>query len=136
MEALARLAERLAPGAVTFTGGVSTAELVAYYRRADVFLCMSEHEGFGVPLVEAMRMRLPVVAYDAGAVAETLDGAGVLVGTRDPRVVAEVVARVAADPALAAELCRRQLERAAELEAYPRDEMLVGVLAGDGIRGS
>src|SRR5262249_11150888 len=62
-----------------FTGHVTLAELVAYYRVASVFLCLSEHEGFGAPLVEAMHMGIPVIALARAAVPETLGGAGVLV---------------------------------------------------------
>ena len=63
---------------VVFTGSVTQAQLRAYYAACDVFVSMSEHEGFGVPLVEAMYMGLPVVAYGAAAVPETA-GAGALV---------------------------------------------------------
>jgi glycosyltransferase involved in cell wall biosynthesis len=129
-QVLIGLAERLVPGGVVFTGGVSDGQLAAHYRHADVFVCLSEHEGFGVPLVEAMRARLPIVAHDAGAVSETLGGTGVLLRTLDPRVVAEVVARVARDETLRVELRSRQLIRAAELESFPRDEAIVGVLRG------
>jgi glycosyltransferase involved in cell wall biosynthesis len=126
------LVERLVPGGVVFTGAVSDAELAAHYRHADAYVSLSEHEGFGVPLVEAMRAELPIVAYDAGAVGETLGGTGVLLRTVDPTVVAEVVARVARDDVLRAELKARQLERAVELESFPRDEAIVRVLRGVG----
>ena len=69
-------------------------ELYAYYRLADVFLCLSEHEGFGVPLVEAMLFGLPVVAYDAGAVRETLRGGGLLLNDKSRSCVAEVLDQV------------------------------------------
>ena len=125
---LVGLVERLVPGGVMFTGAVTDAELAAHYRHADAFVCLSEHEGFGVPLVEAMRAELPIVAYDGGAVGETLGGTGVLLRTVDPRTVAEVVARVAGDETLRAQLTRRQLERAAELESFPRDQAIVRTL--------
>ena len=80
--------------AVTFTGAVSIEALVAYYRRASVFCSLSEHEGFGVPLLEAMRFDLPVVAYDAAAVGETLDGAGVKLPRKDLAEAAEACALV------------------------------------------
>ena len=80
--------------AVTFTGPVSLAALLAYYRAASVFLSLSEHEGFGVPLLEAMRLRLPVVAYDAAAVAETVGGGGIILRTRDLAEAAETCALV------------------------------------------
>lgn len=63
---------------VVFTGHVDHDDLLAAYASADVFLCLSEHEGFCVPLQEAMLFDVPVVAYDAGAVAETLRGGGLL----------------------------------------------------------
>ncbi|MBN1297335.1 glycosyltransferase, partial [bacterium] len=84
-------------GDVHFTGMVDDAELVAAYRMADVFVCMSEHEGFCVPLLEAMHFDLPVLAYRAGAVPETMGGAGVLLNTRDPVVIAELVEQLRVD---------------------------------------
>jgi hypothetical protein len=69
-------------------------ELYAYYRLADVFLCLSEHEGFGVPLQEAMHFGLPVIAYDAGAVRETLRGGGLLLQDKRPEVVADLLDRL------------------------------------------
>src|SRR5439155_143640 len=70
-------------GAVAFAGGVDDPALLAYYRAASCFISLSEHEGFGVPLLEAMRFRLPVVAYDAAAVGETVDSAAILLRERD-----------------------------------------------------
>jgi glycosyltransferase involved in cell wall biosynthesis len=87
-------------GSVVFTGPVSTAALIAYYRRASVFLSLSEHEGFGVPLLEAMYLRLPVVAYEAAAVGETLDGAGIRLYKKDLAEVAETCALVMERPDL------------------------------------
>jgi glycosyltransferase involved in cell wall biosynthesis len=86
--------------AVVFAGHVDDDELRAYYEVADVFLCLSEHEGYGVPLVEAMAHGVPVVAHAAGAVADTLDGGGVLLETKAPDLVAEVLDRVVRDAAL------------------------------------
>jgi L-malate glycosyltransferase len=85
---------------VVFTGHVDEDDLYAYYSVADLFLCLSEHEGFCVPLQEAMSFGIPVVAYDAGAVAETLHGGGILLKEKRPEVVAELVARLLRDPAL------------------------------------
>jgi glycosyltransferase involved in cell wall biosynthesis len=70
--------------AVTFTGYATDAAVAAAYTTADVLVVTSEHEGFGVPVVEAMAAGLPVVAYDQGAVPEVLGDAGVLVASRDP----------------------------------------------------
>jgi glycosyltransferase involved in cell wall biosynthesis len=91
---LQELVRELRVDEVVFTGQVDDDELYAYYRLADVFLCLSEHEGFGVPLVEAMLFGLPVVAYDAGAVRETLRGGGLLLNDKSPELVAEVLDQV------------------------------------------
>jgi glycosyltransferase involved in cell wall biosynthesis len=93
--------------AVELTGSVSDGELAAHYRAADVFVCVSEHEGFCVPLLEAMHHRLPIVAYAAAAVPETLADAGVLLPTKDPLTVAAAVHRVLADETVAAALRER-----------------------------
>ena len=60
---------------VVFTGHIRFDEILAYYHLADVFLCMSEHEGFCVPLVEAMYFHVPIVAYSCAAVPDTLEEA-------------------------------------------------------------
>ncbi len=125
MRAIFRLREQLGLEGVVFTGSVNDPTLAAHYQEADIFLSLSEHEGFGLPLVEAMRKGLPVVAYAGGAVPETLGGAGVLLGTLDPPTVAEVLGRVAADESLRDELVRRQHARTAELDRAPRDQLLV-----------
>ena len=64
--------------AVFITGGIEDATLHAYYRTADLFVSMSEHEGFGVPLVEAMWFDIPVLAFRSSAVPETMEESGVL----------------------------------------------------------
>ena len=66
-----------------FTGKVSEEELKAYYETANLFLCMSEHEGFGVPLLEAMKMGVPVISYRSSAIPETMNGAGILVNEKN-----------------------------------------------------
>ena len=90
----------LALDEVVFAGHVDDDDLMAYYSVADLFLCLSEHEGFCVPLVEAMRFGVPVMAYDAGAVKETLRGGGVLLKEKQPEVVAELAHAVLADGSL------------------------------------
>ncbi len=79
---------------VVFTGAVTQSELNAYYRRSDAFLCLSEHEGYGAPLIEAMYFGIPVIAFDAGAVKETLRGGGVLLGEKKPEEIAELLGLV------------------------------------------
>jgi L-malate glycosyltransferase len=86
------LAERF-----VFTGGVPNEDLAAYYRWADAYVSLSEHEGFCVPLVEAMAMDVPVLAYAAGAVPETLGGAGVLFSPKDLEFAAEMLGTLVYD---------------------------------------
>lgn len=88
---LQKLIDKLDLEDVFFTGLVSDSELVAYYKSADLFLSMSEHEGFCVPLIEAMLFKIPIIAYEAGAVPETLGKGGVLVNKKDFRVIAELI---------------------------------------------
>lgn len=82
---------------VIFTGQVTQSDLIAAYQSAQAFLCLSEHEGFCVPLLEAMHFGLPVLAYDAAAVRETLAGGGLLLEDKDPRLVAEALDLVLTD---------------------------------------
>jgi glycosyltransferase involved in cell wall biosynthesis len=74
-----------------FTGAVPDEELAAYYRAADAYVSLSEHEGFCVPLLEAMAMDVPVLAYAAAAVPETLGGAGVSFSPKDLEYAAELL---------------------------------------------
>ncbi|MCC8050007.1 MAG: glycosyltransferase family 4 protein [Clostridiales bacterium] len=86
--------ERLGVEDVYFTGHISFDEILAYYHLADVFLCLSEHEGFCIPLVEAMYFDIPIVAYIGTGVADTLSGVGVGLCTKDPLEVAGVMNRL------------------------------------------
>ena len=88
---------RMKPERFLFTGTVADDELAAYYRAADVYLSLSEHEGFSVPLVEAMAADVPILAYDSTAVPETLGGAGVLFSPKDLEHAAELVEILADD---------------------------------------
>jgi glycosyltransferase involved in cell wall biosynthesis len=113
-DALRRLVASLGlSAAVDLPGSVPTAALAAYYASADVFVCCSFHEGFCVPVVEAMHRGVPVVAYAAAAVPETVGPAGVLLEEKAPLLVAATVAEVLADDAARAELVRAGRERAA-----------------------
>jgi L-malate glycosyltransferase len=122
---LLELAGKLKLRDVVFTGRVEEHELRAYYAAADAFLCLSEHEGFGVPLLEAMLFGVPVVAYAAGAVAETMDGAGVLLHERSPEVVAEVLGHLLHDEPTRAAVRRGQERRIARLRALDFGALLM-----------
>ena len=83
-------------------------EILAYYHLADVFLCMSEHEGFCVPIVESMYFNVPVVARDTSAIAWTMGGSGVLLPDDDPIMAAEMVNRVLTDETLKDKILKNQ----------------------------
>jgi glycosyltransferase involved in cell wall biosynthesis len=95
---LHRVVEKLElTDAVVFTGGVSDEALKAYYLVADAFVTVSEHEGFCVPLVEAMSMKLPIIAYASSAIPETLGNAGIAWSERNPVLMAESIDRLIRD---------------------------------------
>ena len=102
--------------AVTVASGLSEAQLAAYYRSADVLVVLSEHEGFNTPLVEAMRHRLPVIAYASCAVPETLGDGGLLLRDKSPSTVAAAVHRVVSDAALRDALIRAGTRRLAQFD--------------------
>lgn len=88
---------QMLPDRFWFTGPVPDEDLAAFYRWADVYVSLSEHEGFCVPLVEAMAADVPVLAYAAGAVPETLGGAGVLFAPKDLELAAEMLGTLVYD---------------------------------------
>jgi glycosyltransferase involved in cell wall biosynthesis len=97
--------------AVDLTGSVSAGELEDLYAASDVFVCLSDHEGFCFPVLEAMAHRLPVVALDAGAVADTVGTAGIVLDDKMPSRVAAAVHRVQQDAPLRARLVSAGLDR-------------------------
>lgn len=97
---------------VLMLDSLDDAALAAEYASADVFLCLSDHEGYCVPLLEAMTAGLPIVAFAAGAVPETLGDAGLLLHDKSPSMVAEAVAAVL-DGALADRMAAGRLTQAA-----------------------
>ena len=76
---------------IHFCGKVRDEETYAYYRAADIFVSASEHEGFGMPLVEAMVLDVPVIALAAAAVPETMGEGGILVQEWDVPRIAELM---------------------------------------------
>jgi len=133
---LLELVDYLRLDEVVFTGQVDDDDLYACYRAADVFLCLSEHEGFCVPLQEAMAFGVPVVAYDAGAVRETLRGGGILLREKRPEVVAELLHEVARPGSLRESVLSTQARAVAEIRGTDFGALLLDrlrpVLAGPG----
>jgi len=98
------------PGSVGLREGLG-----GYYKAASVFLCLSEHEGFCVPLMEAMAFDVPVIAYNATGVPYAMDGAGVLVNRKRYDVIGELIDLVVNDVTLKQRIVERQRARLAEL---------------------
>jgi glycosyltransferase involved in cell wall biosynthesis len=119
---------------VRFLGRVSAAQLSACFATASAYLSMSRHEGFGVPLLEAMYRGVPVVAYGAAAVPETMGGAGLATLSDAPAEVAELLAVVERSPSVRAQVIAAQRERLASLSQEAVAEQVrvafEGVLSG------
>jgi glycosyltransferase involved in cell wall biosynthesis len=126
LESLCRELELRA--SVDFADTVSPGDLLAYYRSADLFVSMSEHEGFGVPLLEAMHVGMPVVAYAATAVPETVGDAALLLDTKDPVAVAVAARQVLGDPELKAGLVKAGHARVEELSLANTRRMMLDAL--------
>ena len=105
---------QMLPDRFWFTGPVPDEDLAAFYRWADVYVSLSEHEGFCVPLIEAMAADVPVLAYAAGAVPETLGGAGVLFAPKDLELAAEALAMLVYDRPFRESVVEGQRQRLAD----------------------
>jgi glycosyltransferase involved in cell wall biosynthesis len=105
------------PDRFLFTGPVPDRELAAYYRYSSVYISMSEHEGFCVPLLEAMAADLPVLAYACTAIPDTLGGAGVQFAPKDFEQAAELLGLLAFDDGLRASVIEGQRRRLAHFTA-------------------
>jgi len=110
-------------------GAVSQPQLNACYATAHAFLCLSEHEGFCAPLIEAMLHDVPVLARRAAAVPETLAGAGVLFDSPDFPLIAETLGRILHDAPLRQAVLARQRLRLAAFRARDPDAELRAALA-------
>ena len=128
-QSLKRLARQLdVHDQMVFTGKVSDKNLFEWYRKSDVFACASEHEGFGVPLVEAMANGLPVVAYDAAAVAETVGNSGIVLRDKRPLTMAMALNQVLGDGQLNQCLRDRGIRSAQRFEnSVTREQMWIAL---------
>lgn len=112
-----------------FTGPVPDAELAAYYRASSVYVSMSEHEGFCVPLVEAMAMDVPVLAYAAAAVPDTLGGSGVQFAPKDLEYAAELLGMLAFEESPREEILQGQRARLRDFGDDVIQRRLAGIIA-------
>jgi glycosyltransferase involved in cell wall biosynthesis len=119
--------------AVDLAGSVSAGELAAYYRTADVFVSASEHEGFCVPLLEAMHHRVPIVAFAAAAIPETLAGAGVLVTSKAPAELAAAIGVIVHDDEHRRRLVAAGTRRLADFSLERTRRRLLDALARHGV---
>ena len=113
-----------------FTGPVPDAELAAYYRASSVYVSLSEHEGFCVPLVEAMAMDVPVLAYSAAAVPDTLGGAGVQFAPKDLEYAAELLGMLAFEESPREEVLAGQRQRLQDFGDPIIQQRLASVISG------
>jgi glycosyltransferase involved in cell wall biosynthesis len=124
---------RMLPERFWFTGRVPDVELAAYYRNAHAYVSLSEHEGFCAPLVEAMAMDVPVLAFGAAAVPETLDGAGVCFAPKDLEYAAELLGALVYDEPFRAAVIEGQRRRLLELSRPALQPRIAAALAPVGI---
>jgi glycosyltransferase involved in cell wall biosynthesis len=125
--------EGFTPSEVVFLGHVDHDDLLACYAAAHVFVSMSEHEGFGVPLVESMLMRVPVLAYRCTAVGDTLGAAGVQFEEKRLAEMAEAAHLLATDAALRARVLAGQDRRLAAFAPAAVEDALRGYLESLGV---
>jgi len=96
---------------VFLTGMIDDKKLAAYYKSSSIFISMSEHEGFCVPLLEAMFFGIPVIAYDSTGIPYTLGDAGILLHKKNYIDVAELINIITNDRVLLDKLVKKQYQR-------------------------
>lgn len=126
---LKKYANKLGIKNIVFTGHIRFKEILAYYRVADLFLCESEHEGFCVPLVEAMYFDVPIVAYDSSAVGETLGEAGILLKEKNHPLAAAVMDQVIKDNSLQEEMKKQGKKRLSYFQSGKHIYRMIDILS-------
>jgi glycosyltransferase involved in cell wall biosynthesis len=134
-EALHAFVARLGTPEVHIVGHLDFSGLCTCYRVAHLYLSMSEHEGFCVPLLEAMHFRVPIVAFAGGAVPETLGAAGLLVREKRFAEVAELMRRAVADAGLRERLVAAGTARLRDFDPARIEGDLWALLRGQGLWG-
>lgn len=113
---------------VVFTGKVSESQLYTYYRVANVFLCMSEHEGFCIPLIEAMNFEIPIIAFDSCAVPYTIEDSGVLVKEKKIADIAELIDILIGNIEIRNEIISKQNTRVENLKEIAIKQILKSLI--------
>ena len=126
-KSLVRLADEfyLKPEEICFMGHIPDDEMYSLYKASDVFLSLSEHEGFGLPFIESMVFDLPIIAYDCTAVPFTLDGAGVLIEHKRVDCVAELVDIVTRREELRQKIILGQRRRLERFKSIDKQDILI-----------
>ena len=102
---------------VHFLDDVSDEDLISYYELADIYIILSEHEGFCIPLVESMTKKVPILAYSAGAIPETLGDAGVLLEEKNHVEIAEMIHLIVNDQKIREKIVIGQNKRLQNLDS-------------------
>lgn len=110
---------------VIFTGHVSPEELITYYKIADIYLSMSEHEGFCLPLVESMHFKVPIIAYNSTAIPYTLGDAGIRVKVKNIPEIAELCYHLANNRQLRQRIISAQQRRLRDFETSKLEKLLM-----------
>jgi glycosyltransferase involved in cell wall biosynthesis len=124
---------RMLPDRFWFTGPVPDADLAAYYRNAHAYVSLSEHEGFCAPLVEAMAMDVPILAYAAAAVPETLGGAGMSFYPKDLEYAAELLGALIYDETVRSGVLSGQRRRRSAFTPESITPVMDSLLASVGV---
>ncbi len=118
---------------VKLTEKIPDSQLYAWYRTADLFLCMSEHEGFGVPIIEAMAFDVPVMAYKSSNVPYTMGGAGILITEKDHHRIAALIKILSLDRSMKRALIKEQQQNASKFTKKQLSQQLYTFLKEQGI---
>jgi glycosyltransferase involved in cell wall biosynthesis len=113
---------------IVFTGHIRFDELLSVFKLGDLYLSMSEHEGFCLPLIESCYFQIPIIAYDACAISETLRGAGMLVKEKNYEYIAALAEQVMCDDTLNKKLKELEKQRIKEYRADAKPEKLLRLL--------
>lgn len=110
---------------VIFSGHIKFEEILAFYKVADLFLCMSEHEGFCVPLVESMLFKVPILAYNSSAIKDTLGNSGVLVNKKNYFLISELMNFILLDENIKKEIIKKQNKRLEDFQLEKVEKQLL-----------
>jgi glycosyltransferase involved in cell wall biosynthesis len=116
-----KIAEMQCRDYIIFTGKISDNEVYAQYERADIFICMSEHEGFCIPLLESMYCGIPTMAFDSCAISSTMGDAGILVKVKNKEMLARLSHVVLGSKSIEKIIQEKQFER---VKSFSRDHIM------------